>query len=98
MPDTGQQVQHALHHKLCLLQNFPNAINTPAFPDSVLRPGHTYQNVCIWRFKTLPAANRLHRLLVGLAVLGAAASAVVVYMHYHKSARHRWQVLQHGKT
>ena len=33
-----------------LLQDFPNAINTPNFPNSVLQPGDTYRNVVVWRF------------------------------------------------
>ena len=31
-------------------QSFPNAINTPAFPSVVLRPGQTYKHTTIWRF------------------------------------------------
>lgn len=36
---------------LCLEpQNFPNAINQPGFPDSVLRPGAVYRQVTEYRF------------------------------------------------
>ncbi|MCM1151003.1 MAG: galactose mutarotase [Alistipes sp.] len=31
-------------------QNFPDAPNKPAFPSSVLRPGETYTQICIYRF------------------------------------------------
>lgn len=31
-------------------QNFPNAINTPAFPDIVLRAGEPYRHVTVFRF------------------------------------------------
>ena len=33
-------------------QNFPDAPNHPSFPSSVLRPGETYTQTCIYRFGT----------------------------------------------
>lgn len=78
-----------------LLQNFPNAINTAAFPDSVLKPGHTYQNICIWRLGIVPVRNRLHKLIMGLGLVLALAAAVTAYMRYTGAgSRHRW----HGSS
>lgn len=75
-----------------LVQNFPNAINTAAFPDSVLRPGHTYQNICVWRLGTLPRQNRVQKLLMGLGLILAIAASVAGYMRYHgTTTRHRWR-------
>ena len=37
---------------LCMRQVFPNSINTPAFPQCVLRPQMRYQATVIWRFYT----------------------------------------------
>src|SRR5205814_1983579 len=38
---------------LCLeTQIYPNSINTPGFPDAVLRPGQTYRHVCVYAFAT----------------------------------------------
>ena len=31
-------------------QNFPNAVNTPSFPNSILRPGETYEHHTIYAF------------------------------------------------
>jgi aldose 1-epimerase len=45
----GQQFQP--RGGLCLeTQGFPNAPNTPGFPDTVLRPGETYQHGTIYEF------------------------------------------------
>jgi aldose 1-epimerase len=45
----GQQFQP--RGGLCLeTQGFPNAPNTPGFPDTVLRPGETYQHRTIYEF------------------------------------------------
>jgi aldose 1-epimerase len=36
---------------VCLeTQHFPDSINHPEFPDTVLRPGNRYHEVCVWRF------------------------------------------------
>lgn len=32
-------------------QDFPDAPNQPTFPDTVLRPGHTYRAETVWRFR-----------------------------------------------
>ena len=82
-----------------LLQNFPNAVNTAAFPDSVLRPGHTYQNICIWRLGTLPKENRLQKLLMGLGLILGLAAAVAAYMRYcNTGSRHRWRGPYYSKA
>lgn len=33
-------------------QNFPDAVNQPAFPSPILRPGETYRSTTIYRFST----------------------------------------------
>lgn len=82
-----------------LLQNFPNAINTAAFPESVLRPGHTYQNICVWRFGTMPAQTRMHKLVMGLGVVLALAAALTAYMRFTQTgSRHRWRSPNDPKT
>ena len=44
----------AVYHKyggLCLeTEGFPNAVNNPAFPSAVLRPGEEYRHKSIYRF------------------------------------------------
>lgn len=41
------------HCGLCLeAQHFPNSINIPHFPDTVLRPGQTYHQLTLYRFST----------------------------------------------
>ncbi|KAL0030465.1 hypothetical protein WJX79_007594 [Trebouxia sp. C0005] len=80
-------------------QNFPNAINTPSFPDSVLRPGHTYQNVCVWRFGTLPKQNRTQRLLMGLGVVLILVAAIAFYTQYYNvNSRYRLRAPRYGKV
>lgn len=80
-------------------QNFPNAINTDSFPDSVLRPGHTYQNLCVWRFKTSPQQSRTQRLFIGLAVVLVFAVAISCYMQsYSVNSRGRWRLPRYSKV
>ena len=40
------------HRTACCLETqvFPNAVNTPSFPNVVLRPGETYRHTMIHRF------------------------------------------------
>ena len=33
-------------------QNFPNAVNTPNFPDAILKAGQEYNSVTIYKFST----------------------------------------------
>nr|CAH0110207.1 unnamed protein product [Daphnia galeata] len=42
---------YKMHDGLCIeTQNFPNAINQPNFPDSVLRPGTVYHRTTVFKF------------------------------------------------
>src|SRR5262249_31622629 len=44
---------YAKQSALCLeTQIYPNSINTPGFPEAVLRPGQTYRHVCVYAFST----------------------------------------------
>jgi len=41
------------HYALCLeTQNYPDAVNQPNFPSTVLRPGETYRHTTIHKFST----------------------------------------------
>jgi aldose 1-epimerase len=33
-------------------QHFPDAVNQPAFPDIILRPGERYESTTVFRFST----------------------------------------------
>jgi len=47
-------VVYGRHSGLCLeAQHFPNSINIPHFPTTILRPGETYHQLTIYRFSTL---------------------------------------------
>jgi aldose 1-epimerase len=47
-------VVYVRHCGLCLeTQHFPNSINIPHFPDTVLKPGETYHQLTICRFSTI---------------------------------------------
>jgi aldose 1-epimerase len=46
-------VVYGRHSGLCLeTQHFPNSINIPHFPSTVLRPGETYRQTTVYRFST----------------------------------------------
>ena len=46
-------VVYVRHCGLCLeTQHFPNSINIPHFPNTVLKPGETYRQLTIYRFST----------------------------------------------
>ena len=46
-------VAYGQHSGLCLeTQRFPNSINIPHFPNTVLRPGEAYGQVTLYRFST----------------------------------------------
>ncbi|XP_071833763.1 galactose mutarotase-like isoform X2 [Apostichopus japonicus] len=49
---TGKQGHsYPKHSALCLeMQNFPNAINLPSFPNCVLKPGEAYRSTTIYKF------------------------------------------------
>ncbi|NTV85020.1 MAG: galactose mutarotase [Bacteroidales bacterium] len=43
------------HYGLCLeTQHFPDSPNQPSFPNTILRPGETFQSVTIYKFGTTP--------------------------------------------
>ncbi len=43
---------------VCLeTQHFPDAVNHPNFPDTILRPGETYQSTTVFRFPANPPAR-----------------------------------------
>lgn len=42
---------YAHRSAICLeTQHYPDSINQPNFPNSVLQPGQTYHHVCVWKF------------------------------------------------
>ncbi len=49
----GKGVTYAKHQAFCLeTQHFPDSINQPSFPSTVLKPGQTYRTTTIYRFAT----------------------------------------------
>lgn len=65
----GQRTQHTASHVAHShsplpaaippqVGQFPNAVNTPAFPSVVLRPGQEYVNQAAWRFTQDRPAKR----------------------------------------
>lgn len=59
LPDDGSLIgkggqAYGQHGGLCVeTQNFPDAINQPNFPDSVLLPGSVYQRTAVYQFRTI---------------------------------------------
>jgi aldose 1-epimerase len=48
---TGKGINYGKYSGFCLeTQNFPDAVNKPNFPNSILRPGQTYRQTTIHRF------------------------------------------------
>jgi aldose 1-epimerase len=48
-------VVYTKHRAFCLeAQHFPDSINKPSFPSTVLRPGETYAQTTIYKFSTKP--------------------------------------------
>ena len=49
---TGKNgVVYQKHFGVCLeAQHYPNSVNTPSFPDSVLKPGETYRQTTSYQF------------------------------------------------
>ena len=44
-------ITYAKHHAFCLeTQHFPDSINHPNFPSTVLKPGDTYQTTTVFKF------------------------------------------------
>ncbi|MCA9080211.1 MAG: galactose mutarotase, partial [Planctomycetaceae bacterium] len=45
----GKEYPH--RSALCLeTQHYPDSVNQPQFPSTILHPGETYSHVCVWRF------------------------------------------------
>jgi len=50
---TGIGGAYKQHYGFCLeAQHFPDSVNQPKFPSTILRPGQTYRQVTIYRFLT----------------------------------------------
>ena len=46
-----QGAAYQQHHGFCLeTQHFPDAVNQPAFPSTILKPGQTYRQITEHRF------------------------------------------------
>lgn len=46
-------VKYVKHAGLCLeTQHFPDSPNQPAFPNTILKPGETYQQITVYKFST----------------------------------------------
>lgn len=44
---------YASHHAFCLeTQHYPDSVNHPAFPTTVLKPGQTYKSTTVYKFST----------------------------------------------
>ena len=44
---------HLNHAALCLeTQHFPDSVNHPNFPSTILRPGDTFRSTTVFRFKS----------------------------------------------
>jgi len=51
---TGKgEINYRKHLALCLeTQHFPDAVNQPGFPNTILRPGDTYKQLTVYKFLT----------------------------------------------
>jgi aldose 1-epimerase len=46
-------MKYVKHAGLCLeTQHFPDSPNQPAFPNTILKPGETYQQITVYKFST----------------------------------------------
>jgi len=53
LKNTRGGVKYVKHAGLCLeTQHFPDSPNQPAFPNTILRPGETYQQITVYKFGT----------------------------------------------
>ena len=51
LKNTRGGVNYVKHAGLCLeTQHFPDSPNQPAFPNTILRPGETYQHITVYKF------------------------------------------------
>jgi len=53
LKNTRENVKYVKHAGLCLeTQHFPDSPNQPAFPNTILKPGETYQQITVYKFGT----------------------------------------------
>ena len=53
LKNTRGGVKYVKHAGLCLeTQHFPDSPNQPAFPNTILKPGETYQQITVYKFST----------------------------------------------
>lgn len=53
LKNTREGVKYVKHAGLCLeTQHFPDSPNQPAFPNTILKPGETYQQITVYKFGT----------------------------------------------
>lgn len=46
---------YSIHTGFCLqTKGFPNAVNEPSFPSTIVRPGEPYRHVMVYKFYTQP--------------------------------------------
>jgi len=69
---TGNQLDGSIHGKggkvygahvaFCMeTQHFPDSPNKPKFPTTVLKPGHRYHEITVFKFTTAPAKAPIHK-------------------------------------
>ncbi|HEY5967417.1 MAG TPA: aldose epimerase family protein [Chitinophagaceae bacterium] len=53
LKNTREGVKYVKHAGLCLeTQHFPDSPNQPVFPNTILKPGETYQQITVYKFGT----------------------------------------------
>ena len=53
LKNTRGNIKYVKHAGLCLeTQHFPDSPNQPAFPNTILKPGETYQQITVYKFGT----------------------------------------------
>jgi len=52
------------HNAFCFeTQHYPDSVNHPNFPSTILRPGQTFSSTTIYRFSIQPSANAAQKLM-----------------------------------
>jgi len=53
LKNTRNGIKYVKHAGLCLeTQHFPDSPNQPSFPNTILKPGETYQQITVYKFGT----------------------------------------------
>ena len=53
LKNTRGGTKYVKHAGLCLeTQHFPDSPNQPAFPNTIIKPGDTYQQITVYKFST----------------------------------------------